>query len=278
MPSKPQKNGKNWIHAAGILWPHLTAAAASRRKPTYNELARIIGTNPLSVRNALSPIQDFCLAERLPPLTAIVVGTYSRKPGKGFIAWDISDIGEAYQAVFAKNWKDTPNPFKDFGPDDTIDTLAARLLKAPDKSKTVYEKVKKRGVAQIVFRKALLKAYDQQCAICGLTFEQALQACHIVPWSNATAEQRLDPRNGVLLCATHHSLFDAALMTINGQFQLIYFDQRMKQGHYSASDKAISAEYHGKPIYLPKLKNLWPLISNLEIRHDLQAWKPEQLK
>ncbi|MBX9902800.1 MAG: HNH endonuclease [Burkholderiales bacterium] len=263
---------KNWEHAAGILWPLLTAAAARKRTPTYQELAPRIGTNPLSVGKALSPIQDYCLEERLPPLTSIVVGKYNQMPGTGFIAWDISDLDSAHRLVFSKDWRSVQNPFSDFGPDDSAISLADELVTNPSASADVYAKVKVRGVAQIIFRKALLKAYDQQCAVCGLTFEEALQACHIVPWQHASASQRLDPRNGILLCATHHRLFDAELMTISESFKVVYYDHKMTDGPYSAADKSNTVAWHGRSMYLPKSKALQPLVENLRFRHREQKW------
>ncbi|MFM5204250.1 hypothetical protein ACEUAW_08155 [Aeromonas veronii] len=86
---------KNWIHAAGILWPVLVVAAKNREKPIYKELAPLISTNPLSVGKALEHVQSFCMESKLPPLSAIVVSKTTGLPGGGFIAWDIDDIDTA---------------------------------------------------------------------------------------------------------------------------------------------------------------------------------------
>jgi hypothetical protein len=52
-----------------------------------------------------------------------------------------------------------------------------------------------------------------QCAVTGLSTRAALRASHILPWSMATDQQRLDPDNGLLLAASVDALFDLALIT-----------------------------------------------------------------
>jgi len=54
-------------------------------------------------------------------------------------------------------------------------------LKNPEESGEIFRKIKTRGTAQIIFRKTLLKAYNSKCAICGISYQSALQAAHIIP-------------------------------------------------------------------------------------------------
>ena len=263
---------KNWFYAAGIVWPLLVDAASKRAKLSYSEIAPHIGTNPLSVGRALSPIQDYCLDSRLPPLTSIVVGKTTDRPGSGFIAWDVDDIDTAYKLVYDFNWNGIQNPYSGFGPTDTIDTLAEALVAEPDKCRDVYTRVRVRGVAQVVFRKALLEAYGNKCAICGLTFRDALEASHIVPWQSATKAQRLDPRNGILLCSLHHKLFDAGLITVSGSMTIVYYDPIMKDHSYSAIDKSLTVDLHGRMISLPMKKELMPDVALLDVRNSQHGW------
>ena len=191
---------RNWEYAAGILWPVLIRAAKAKKKVFYSELASLIDTNPLSVRNALDPIQRHCMDYRLPPLTAVVISKTRGRPGPGFIAWDIDDIGGAYEGVYLHNWDTVENPFGGFDKDDTTETLSRELVDHPNTSEEIYARIKVRGPAQAVFRAALLTAYDGACSICGLSFKEALDAAHIIPWSNASPAERIAPRNGILLC------------------------------------------------------------------------------
>ena len=116
--------------------------------------------------------------------------------------------------MYGYPWHELPNPFGFAESGTTLEQLAQRLLTKPEESAEVYGRIQNRGMAQVLFRQALLAAYGWRCAFCGLSLGAALQAAHIIPWPKATAAQRLDPRNGLLLCATHHALFDADILTV----------------------------------------------------------------
>lgn len=63
------------------------------------------------------------------------------------------------------------------------------------------------------FRRLVLKAYREQCAICRLRHVELLDAAHII----ADADPRGDPvvSNGLGLCKIHHSAFDADILGID---------------------------------------------------------------
>ena len=64
----------------------------------------------------------------------------------------------------------------------------------------------KRVARDAAFRGKVLKAYQGQCAMCGIDWS-LIQAAHIYP---VTAPQSSDSiKNGLGLCGNHHILFDA---------------------------------------------------------------------
>ena len=260
--------GKNWYHAAGRVWTFLISAAQQHSIVTYERVAPVIPTNPLSVRKALGPIQDYCLGNHLPPLTAIVVNKNTRVPGEGFIAWSTDDLALAHKSVFEFNWSKVLNPYGDFDPTDTLDSLSEKLVENPNSSADVYAKVKVRGIAQEIFRGALLKAYDSQCAMCGFSLPSALDAAHIIPWSVATSAQKLDPRNGLLLCSLHHRLFDSGLITLSKSRKVVFYDSTMESILNSVSDKQMTIDLHGRNAYLPTNDSLCPSIEYLKHHHE----------
>jgi putative restriction endonuclease len=262
---------KNWDYAARIVWDILVAQARQRTTITYGEVAPAIKTNPLNVGRALGPIQNFCIASGIPPLTALVVNTEG-VPGIGFIAWDIDDLETAHRLVFNYDWDSVKNPYAEFGPKDSVDSFADIITHNPDAAADVYGKVRARGVAQLVFRRALLEAYQYRCAFCELTFEEALEGAHIVAWNECSHEQRIDPRNGLLLCSSHHRLFDAGLMTASRSLKIVYSDTEMNNAPYSNIDKAITVDLHGRQLFLPKNKSVWPSLDLLVSRHRKQEW------
>jgi putative restriction endonuclease len=255
----------NWQYLAGKVWPVLTAAAKARKTVTYKQIGDdVIHRHHRAVRHALGPIQDFCMAMQLPPLTALVVNQGTQLPGMGFIAHDVDDIETAFDEVSGYDWTNVPNPYGSFGPDDSEETFAAELVGNPTTAKEIYGRVKVRGVVQSIFRRALMKAYDTSCAFCGLQFPEALEAAHIKPWARCNRQERLDPRNGLLLCSTHHRLFDAHWLLVTPERTIRYYTAT-EGWTYSDADKLVSA-LHGTMLRLPAREALWPSVDHINAR------------
>ena len=68
----------------------------------------------------------------------------------------------------------------------------------------------------LAFSRAIIKAYDHRCAICGgriVTADghTAVAVAHIIPWRYSHND---DPRNELALCHLCHWAFDEGLMTL----------------------------------------------------------------
>jgi putative restriction endonuclease len=61
------------------------------------------------------------------------------------------------------------------------------------------------------FKFEVFQRYGAACAVCGIAVQEVLQAAHI---RSKQARGSDDPRNGLVLCALHHSAFDADLFII----------------------------------------------------------------
>lgn len=72
-------------------------------------------------------------------------------------------------------------------------------------------------LGQGAFRVLVTDAYERRCAITGENTLVALEAAHIVPYAK---EQSHDVRNGLLLRADFHRLFDAGLVSVSGDMQI----------------------------------------------------------
>jgi hypothetical protein len=81
-----------------------------------------------------------------------------------------------------------------------------------------YDEVQKRAIktrrGQAKFRRALLDAYRTRCAVTGSRIEELLEAAHIVPHSLVTD---YNLRNGLLLRADIHTLFDLYLLSVDSR-------------------------------------------------------------
>lgn len=262
---------KNWEHAAGVLWNILVAAARAGKTTTYKAVSGPLDTNPLSVRNALEPIQAYCMANRLPPLTAIVVNSSTGLPGPGFIAWDVDDIAQANALVFGFSWDAVDNPYGGFGLLDTTESLAKKLIEVPGSEAEVYAKARVRGVVQQFFRRALMHAYDGKCAMCGFSFGEALDAAHLVPWGEASHSERMSVNNGLLLCANHHRLFDVGYLKLNQDLRIIHDDEDCSDETYGTSDRQQTSDIAGCKIRLPAIPTLHPGAIFIERRYKKEA-------
>ena len=95
---------------ASQIWSVLAWAARNRQSLTYAHVAALIGVPAAGLGQLLEPIQSYCILNKLPPLTVLVVQQDSGLPGPGFTGATAGDLAKAQQAVFAKDWLALGNP------------------------------------------------------------------------------------------------------------------------------------------------------------------------
>ena len=77
------------------------------------------------------------------------------------------------------------------------------------------EVVVKQRINQSAFRSMILQNYEKRCAISGINIPELLVASHIIPWADSTAQQKLNPENGICLSSLYDKAFDRGLITIS---------------------------------------------------------------
>ena len=92
------------------IWSVLAWAARNRQTMTYGHLSKLTGLPAIGIGKYLDPIQSFCRAERLPPMTCIVVQSDSGLPGQGFESAKAVEFARAQKKVFGKDWLAYGNP------------------------------------------------------------------------------------------------------------------------------------------------------------------------
>lgn len=103
-------------------------------------------------------------------------------------------------------------------------------------------------VGQPEFRAELLSAYRGQCAVSGCAITEVLQAAHIQP---VKASGSHSIKNGLLLRADLHNLFDRGLLTINDRYIVSVAPEVRSDPQYR--------KFHAKRLMvLPKDSNLKP--------------------
>jgi putative restriction endonuclease len=247
----------NQFKRAFQAWPILADVARNKGRISYGNLAKEIKIHHRPVRFVLEEIQNYCLQEKLPPLT-ILVENKKGVVGRGFIAWDADDLDSGLQKVYTFDWNGIPNPFEFASDGATPEEIASALAKRTVTSKDVYAKVRVRGMGQIIFREMLLRVYGGRCAFSGYKAKSLLQAAHILPWSQCKAEERLEPSNGILLSVLHHRLFDLDWVRIDENYQIFVNQELVEKQSFSKDELALLAGLNGKPMSLPSDSANWP--------------------
>ncbi|XDZ50195.1 HNH endonuclease [Neisseriaceae bacterium CLB008] len=125
---------------------------------------------------------------------------------------------------------------------------------ADGRKKVITEIVRRQG--QPKFRKAVLKAYSNTCAITQTTVESVLEAAHITPY---LGEETNHISNGILLRADIHTLYDLKLIRININGTIHVSEELLKTEY---------AQYHNQKINYPSDKTFWPSPKALKAHFD----------
>lgn len=79
-------------------------------------------------------------------------------------------------------------------------------------------------VGQGAFRKRIIHRWEYKCAVTDFNKLDILVASHIVPWSDAFDNERLDVNNGILLSPTYDALFDRHFITFENSGKIVLTD------------------------------------------------------
>lgn len=113
---------------------------------------------------------------------------------------------------------------------------------------------------QPAFRKRLMEAYGGACAISGCTTGPVLEAAHITPYRGAHTNH---VKNGILLRADLHTLFDLGLLSIEPETYLVRVSSDLDGSDY--------AHMHGQRMRLPADESCWPDDAALRYKSKLEA-------
>ena len=130
-----------------------------------------------------------------------------------------------------------------------------QIAKVENEAELEYtiQKVKKR-LRQSKFRKELLIAYNNKCAVTGSKVAPLLEAAHIEPYNGAHTSV---VKNGILLRSDIHDLFD---IYVEGK-RMINISSDYKIEVHSSLEGSEYWVYNNKEIELPKVKDDYPKFS-----------------
>ncbi|NEQ99098.1 MAG: HNH endonuclease, partial [Cyanothece sp. SIO2G6] len=103
------------------------------------------------------------------------------------------------------------------------------------------------------FRKIVLGAYGNQCAVCDIKNSELLRAAHIVPVVNGGDDS---VSNGICLCVNHEIAFDKGLLVITPTYEVMIRGQDDLEVKYAE-------------IRLPPESNSYPSANNLSKKLEI---------
>lgn len=135
-----------------------------------------------------------------------------------------------------------------------VDQSTVDLLNAPMETRIVERILVNRTVRDASFRRSVLEAYEDTCAVTGMRIVNGggraeAQAAHIVP----VGEGGLDiVQNGIALSSTAHWLFDRHLISITEDWRLLVSHNKVPA---ALRDLFVP---EAEVVRLPRDRTLWP--------------------
>lgn len=108
----------------------------------------------------------------------------------------------------------------------------------------------KQRVNQRFFHDTVMSAYDFKCCISGIQSIEVLEACHIVNWCDDVTN-RCNPENGLCMNALFHKAYDAYLIGITPDYDVVVSDEMLEktqEGNFRKYLKSVN----GQKIISPK--------------------------
>jgi len=146
-------------------------------------------------------------------------------------------------------------------------------LVRPDLPAEVTDEVKRsyttqlalRRLHQAAFRRNVLDAYADTCAVCRLRIKGLLDAAHIVGDRHPLGDPVVP--NGLALCKIHHAAFDQNIIGIRPDSVV-----ELNRGLLDATDGPMLRhglqEAHGTELWVPHARGKRPDPTRLEVRYD----------
>ena len=144
------------------------------------------------------------------------------------------------------------------------DTQGAGLVSSGDARRYRLTQVAAR-YHQARFRRDVLRAYRDRCAVCSLRERQLVEASHIIRDSHPDGIAAVV--NGIALCAIHHVAFDRNLLGIDPAGVVHIGERLLKEVDGPMLSSGIQG-FHGQPIHQPSESSTRPDPERLAVRFN----------
>jgi putative restriction endonuclease len=251
--SMPKLPSVKWTHEHFLialnLYCKLPFGRLSRTNPLIIDVATKMGRTPSSLAMklvnfaSLDPVQKARGVKGLPGATK-----------QDRIMWNEFQIHldilalESEQLLHDLFTKDEDREV-DFLQRDKVRLEPSAKFSTPIGSTEVIARIRVRRGQQF-FRQTVVNAYGVRCCISGINVPRLLVASHIKPWRDFPNE-RLDPRNGLCLSSLHDAAFDAGLITLDQELNVV-LSKRLKSFFPQPTLEQNFLPFEGRPIHLPE--------------------------
>ncbi len=130
--------------------------------------------------------------------------------------------------------------------------LELHVMRTPQSPGEIRELTKSYAITSVQrrlyearFRNAVLDAYRDRCAVCGLHVRALLDAAHVT--NDRDPKPGIEVSEGIALCATHHRAFDANILSYDNEYRI----------HISVEDAAL-LPFDGQLLLLPSKEQFHP--------------------
>lgn len=183
--------------------------------------------------------------------------------GKYMAVWPVFIVGDdPAQLTFKVEVDDAQYASYDLGPAWSGTSVAVDAAEARRSyiTTTVRQRIHQRS-----FRERVLRAYQEQCALCRLRHEELLDAAHIIPDGEPDGEPIVP--NGLALCKLHHAAFDRQFLAVRPDYVV-----EVRRDILEETDGPMLLhglkEMHEKRIILPRSREHLPEPRLLERRYE----------
>lgn len=113
---------------------------------------------------------------------------------------------------------------------------------------------------KLAFEEGVSALWEQSCAMCGIDHPALLEAVYAKPVKDAIGDERVDPYNGLLLCANHAKLYEEGVIAFDGTGK-IHISSSMSPTDYSKYNihpkMRISRDEQHKPYVKWHKREVW---------------------
>lgn len=238
--------GQNWnrdeLLLALNLYCQLPFGKYHNRNPEIIYLAGLIGRTPNAVAMKLSNFASLDPAHQARGVKGLVNASRADRDiwAEFHANWDEMVLESALKLQHLTGNSDQLTP-----PITPTPSSASIAFTGPTEA---IRQIKVR-IGQDFFRRVILTSYSARCCICGMPIPELLVASHIVAWRD-NENLRVNPHNGLCLCALHDKGFDRGLVTLGPAYDVIV-GRTLRHYLPEATVEQSFIAFEGRPIQLP---------------------------